>query len=476
MSASQLSGTRAVPANHPVAPPDSDIARFGVEFRAGRRTSEQATREYLARIEQLDGKLGAYQHVAAESALATARAMDALRQAGTDLGPLMGLPIAVKDIFVIDGFPMPRAGSKLDLSDLCGSKQGAFISALRRAGCVILGTTKAVEFCLGITGVSSPLGTPWNPNDMSQQRLPGGSSSGSGVAMAAGLCALAIGSDTGGSVRVPAAFNGVFGLKTTFGLWPTEGAVPLDPRLDSIGLLTRSAVDAAIAYQAINAQLTGHSASESIEPADLASLNLGLPSNYFFESLDADVETAVEQANQMLRGEGVRFDAVAVPEAPEREDYFPVALPASVVSLLGRERFEANRAVIDSVIEKRVASGLGVKASDYLALEALRLRSQISAQARFDGFDAWASPTTASAAPALSDLDDPANAMRLALGMTRNTQPANYLGQCSVSLPLPRGEGELPIGYQLMCPAGEDARVLSLAMAIEAALHKSVTA
>src|SRR5690606_15363541 len=140
----------------------------------------------------------------------------ALLAAGTDLGALMGVPIAIKDIFAIDGFPTPTAGSLMDFSGIAGDRQGPFISALRRSGVVILGTTKAVELCLGITGASAPLGTPWNPWDLDVHRVPGGSSSGSGVACAAGLCAFAIGSDTGGSVRVPAAFNGVFGLKTSF--------------------------------------------------------------------------------------------------------------------------------------------------------------------------------------------------------------------------------------------------------------------
>lgn len=473
MSASRSASVRAIPAGYPPAPADSDIARFGIEFRSGRRTSEQATRDYLARIELLNGKLGAYQHVAADSALATAQAMDALRRAGTDLGPLMGLPIAVKDIFAIDGFPAPRAGSLMDLSDLCGSAQGRFIGALRRAGCVILGTTKAVELCLGIAGASEPLGTPWNPHDMDRHRLPGGSSSGSAVAMAAGLCALAIGSDTGGSVRVPAAFNGVFGLKTTFGLWPAEGVIPLDPRLDSIGLLSRSAADAAIAYRAINAQLSIPQADAAIAPAELSGVRLGLPDSYFFDGLDANVAEAVENANRALRDAGASIDPVSVPEAPEREGYFPVALPASVVSLLGRERFDAGRARMDAVIAKRVASGLDVKASDYLALEARRQRSQASAARRFEGFDAWASPVTVSTPPPLAELEDPASAMRIALGMSRNTQPGNYLGLCGVSLPLPRAEGELPIGYQLMGRAGDDERLLSLAMAVEAALTKT---
>src|SRR5690625_4613031 len=241
----------ALPAD-PIAPLGLD--GFAYRFRRGEITSEAATRAYLARIEALDGKLGSYQHVAAEQALKTAQAMDRLRDAGVDLGPLMGVPVSVKDLLVVEGMPT-TAGSRLDLGDIVGPEEGSFVQALRRAGCVILGKTKMVEFALGITGVSESRGTPWNPWDLKTHRLPGGSSSGAGVAAAAGLCAVAIGSDTGGSVRVPAALNGLFGLKVTFGCWANDASMPLAPHLDTIGLLTPTVRDAAIAFAAINRAL-----------------------------------------------------------------------------------------------------------------------------------------------------------------------------------------------------------------------------
>lgn len=249
------------------------LARFAARFRSGEMTLEKATRAYLARIEALDERLSAYQHVAPEQALATACAMDTLRIAGTDLGPLMGVPASVKDLIVVDGMPT-AAGTKLDVADLVG-REGPSVARLKQGGCVILGKTKTVEFALGITGVSAPCGTPWNPSDAKTQRLPGGSSSGAGVATVAGLCAFAIGSDTGGSVRVPAALGGGFGLKTSVGLWSNAGGFPLAPHLDSIGLLTKSASDAAIAF----AELTGE---PPIRPARLDALRFGEPTSYFF--------------------------------------------------------------------------------------------------------------------------------------------------------------------------------------------------
>jgi aspartyl-tRNA(Asn)/glutamyl-tRNA(Gln) amidotransferase subunit A len=437
------------------------LVGFAQRFRAGEISSEQATRSYLSRIEALDPRLGAFQHVAAEQALETARAMDALFAAGTDLGPLMGVPVAVKDLFVVDGMPT-AAGTKMDIADLVG-EEGPLVKSLRRAGCVILGKTKTVEFALGITGVSRPHGTPVNPWDAQTARLPGGSSSGSAVATAAGLCAFAIGSDTGGSIRVPAAFCGLFGLKTSPGLFSTKGAFPLAPHLDTPGLLTRSAEDAAI----VLAALTG---SPQARPMLTAMLRFGVPREYFFDGLDPIVDAQVSSAMDALVAAGARLEPVSIPEAREREGYFPVVLPACLIATLGRERFLAGRDQMDPVVAKRGSAGLDVTAADYLALEARRTRACQSAGERFLGLDGWISPTAATPPPPVADLENERKAYDLALGMTRNTQPVNYLGLSAVSIPLPQKAGALPVGLQIICPEGADVQALSIAMAIEAVL------
>ena len=212
-------------------PPDplaGGIHDFGHRLRRGELTAARATERYLARIEALDGILGAYEHVAAEQALAQASAIDALLASGTDLGPLMGVPVALKDIFAVDGMPT-TAGSLVDVRDLIG-REGSFVKLLKRAGCVVLGLTRTVEFALGATGMNYTRGTPRNPWDAETFRLASGSSSGSAVAMAAGLCGFTVGSDTGGSVRGPAAFCGVVGLKTTAGPVAARRRVSASPR------------------------------------------------------------------------------------------------------------------------------------------------------------------------------------------------------------------------------------------------------
>ena len=441
---------------------------FAQDFRAGKVTSEEVTKIYLERIKRLDEKLGAYEHVAEESALATAKAMDLLIKSGTDLGPLMGVPVAVKDVFRIAQMPGPFVGSNMKLPEVLGTDEALFVTALRQAGCVLLGQTKAVEVCLGITGHSVPRGTPWNPTDMENHRAPGGSSSGSGVAMGAGLCAFAIGSDSGGSVRVPAAFNGVFGLKTTAGLWPTDGAFPLDPRVDSIGLITRSAKDALLAFKTISKVLFGCGWKPKASGARVNRLNLGVPTNHFFDNINPEIDQAFRLANERLKAQGALFEDIQVPEAPERAGYFPVSMPASLLSIFGKESFLAQKELMDPVIAKRVESGLDSKAYEFLALEDKRSQSRATVEQRFIGYDAWVSPTTADFAPLVSDLEDPDKGMQLALGMTQNTQPSNYLGLCAVSLPLP--VDSLPIGYQLMGAPNTDLKLLEIAVEIEKVL------
>lgn len=443
----------------PKDPLSDGIAAFGRRLRDGKTTSEAATRAYLDRIEIFDPRLGAFQHVAHETALASARALDLLLTSGVDLGPLMGVPVAIKDLFAVAGMPT-TAGSKLDVTDLIGP-EGSFVRKLKRLGCVVLGKTKLVEFAFGITGASSPLGTPRNPYDIKTPRLPGGSSSGSAVAIAAGLCGFAIGSDTGGSVRVPAALCGVFGLKTTHGLWSIDGVFPLAPHLDTIGLLTRNARDAALVYAALCSTTSPH-------PVELKGLRLALPGPYFFRNLDAQVERRIDQAMNRLALAGCALTEVEMPEPSARETYFPLTLAACLVAALGEERIKNGRNEMDPVVARRADAGIEAKAADLLRLEWIRHRLQIIARERMAGIDAWIAPTTTIVPPPIASLDDPTLAMALTLGMTQNSQPANYLDLCATTLPIDGGNA--PVGLQIMCSPRSEPRLLGISCAVENAL------
>ena len=434
------------------------IAGFGDRLRKGEITALAATEAYLARIAALDPRLEAFQHLAPAQALATAKAVDTLLAAGTDLGPLMGVPVGVKDLFAIDGMPV-TAGSKLDVTAIVGP-EGSFVKALKTAGCVILGKTKTVEFAFGTLGTSKPQGTPWNPWDAEHRRIPGGSSSGSAVAVAAGLCGFAIGSDTGGSVRLPATFCGTFGLKTTVGLWPTDGVFPLCTALDSIGPLTRSAADAAIVF----GELMGQPAPTACSPRGM---RLGRPTNYFYDNLDANVEKCMTAALALLEDAGVEIVPVEVPEAGAREEFFPVVLPVDGLTVIGRERYLAERDKIDPIVAIRLDSGLEVKADDYARRCRRREKLAEAAAGWLEGLDGWITPTTAVGPAKVSAFEDPKEGMRLTLAITQDTQPGNYFGLCATTTPIQALGSPLPVALQLLCPADTEERALAMAMAIE---------
>jgi aspartyl-tRNA(Asn)/glutamyl-tRNA(Gln) amidotransferase subunit A len=437
---------------------DITLTEFGCRLRQGALTIEEVTKAYLARIERIDPRLGAYEFIATAPALRQARALDQLLAAGTDLGPLMGVPVAIKDVFAVEGMPT-AAGSRLDVAELVGT-EGTFVQRLKRAGCVILGKTKTVEFAFGAAGINSVRGTPWNPWDPKIHRAPGGSSSGSAVAVAAGLCAFAIGTDTGGSIRLPASFCGVFGLKATAGLWPADGIFPLAPALDSIGLLTRSAADAALAF----ATLAERPLSE---PASFRGRRLGRVTGYLEERLDPLVLRCYETAVDLFRQDGANVVAIEVPEAAEREAIFPTLLPVELLAVLGQERFAAGRDRMDPVVAARIERGLSIAAIEYV--RCLRRHQQLKgiAAQRMKGFDAWIMPSTSLLPMPIAEFTDVKASAQLALNIARNSQPVNLFGQCATSTPIqPPGEA-LPVGLQLVCDAFEEAAVLGLALGLE---------
>jgi aspartyl-tRNA(Asn)/glutamyl-tRNA(Gln) amidotransferase subunit A len=444
---------------------DGGMAGFGVRLRAGAISAESATQAYLQRIASLDNKLKAYEHVAAEAALVQARAIDRLLASGVDLGPLMGVPVSVKDLFKIEGMPV-YAGSTIDVSDVIGN-EGAFIRSLKQAGCVILGTVKTPEFAMGsagLGGVTVLRGTPWNPWDPAVHRAPGVSSSGSAVAVAAGLCAFSIGTDTGGSVRLPSAYCGVFGLKTSSGRFPADGMFPQARNLDSIGPLTRSAADAALVFSA----LTG---TPTISARSPRTLRLGkLDGGYFYADLQPIVGATIERALAALANAGAEIVPASFPEAREAKDRFGRYVNAELISVIGRERFMRERPRMDPIVAPRVAAALDVTGDEYCALEMRRRELGSIAIERMADMDAWVLPTAAMVAPAMRDTDgkDPAELNRLLASRTTHRRVfANVCNLAATSTPVHQLGADLPVGLQIVCRPFAEAEALSIAMAVE---------
>ena len=450
-------------------PPDpiepGGIAGFARRLRTGETTAEAATRAYLERIEVLEPHLDAYECVMAEQALETARAVDRMWAAGTDMGPLMGVPVSVKDLFAIEGTPT-TAGSNLDLADLIGA-EGSFIGALRRAGCVILGKTRMPELAMGSVGgrggVSFLRGQPRNPWDAKTHRAPGASSSGSGIAVAAGLSAFSIGTDTGGSVRGPAAMCGIFGLKTSPGLWPADGMLPQAPALDTIGPMTASAADAALVF----ATLQGIPLPKAQSPGGL---RLGKPTNHYYEELDEPVAACMAAALKALENAGVTIVPIEVPEAAEPKWDFGAYVPANLLAVVGRERFLAERDRMDPLMTPRIADGLEVMADHYIRLEWRRQELKRIAEERMQGLDGWVVPTAGMVAPPVDDIagkDAATLIAEMAARKTHRRMSGNYFGLCATSTPIQRFGSDLPVGLQILCPAGQDDRALSIALTLE---------
>lgn len=436
------------------------ISSFGDNLRAGKISVESTVKYYLERIGQHNKALSAYQCINTDNALKSAQALDLLLASGHDAGPLMGVPIAVKDIITVDGLPVTN-GSLHPTAHLNGD-EGTLIKKLRSLGCVILGKTKTVEFALGATGVNEARGTPHNPWDLETHRLPGGSSSGSAVALAAGLCAFALGTDTGGSIRIPASYNGLFGHKTSMGLWPTDGVFPLSPTLDSIGPLCRTAEDAALIHRVLNEEAV-------IKSKSLAGLRLAKPAPLFFDELDETVATCFDEALSMLVEAGVEVVDLNLPESLERNQVFPPIVGAEILSTLGVEEFTSARSKMDTVTAARAAIGLETSAVDYLLAKRRHRELTDIAAETFKHCDAWVAPTVPMLPMPVADLQDEEKARR-ALLSSRNTQPGNLYGLCACSLPIQQlgvSQSLLPVGFQLMMPSNSDAKLLGLALAIE---------
>jgi aspartyl-tRNA(Asn)/glutamyl-tRNA(Gln) amidotransferase subunit A len=447
------------------APASPGLAAVSTALREGRSSAVDLTQAALARIQALEPRLQAFMHLDPARALAHARAVDGLRRAGVDLGPLMGMPVAVKDLFSVDGMPT-TAGTRLDVQDLV-PPQGSFVDALLRAGCVILGKTRTTELALGGFNLDRP--PPWNPCDSQRPRMTGGSSHGSAVAMAAGLAGFTVGSDTGGSVRWPAALCGVVGYKASRSPWPCDGVFPLSPEMDSLGLFTRSAHDAAL----VHAALERHPLRP---PPSVAALTLAVPTLHYLDELDEPVLRSFEAAVARLRAAGARIVTAEAPEAGEIDEVFRSLVPADLLAFLGRERVTAQFDRLDAVAADRLRVAFDVRADDYVRMLARRRAVQRQVALRTAGIDAWLSPTVPMLPQPIDDFRSVADVAAWNRRATRNTRPGNLFGQCGVSLPIQHldagvseaGAGAaLPVGLQLCAAPGQDAALLGVARAVE---------
>ena len=442
------------------------LAELAQRLRRAETTSEALVDRALANALDPRGEgsrtfVKLYEDSAREAAVRT----DRLRVYGVIPSPLAGIPISIKDLFDVRGEPTP-AGSKVLGNAAPAQHDSIVVARLRAAGAIIVGRTNMTEFAFSGLGINPHYGTPRNPYDRSTGRIPGGSSSGAAVSVSDGMSEVGIGTDTGGSVRIPAALCGLVGFKPTARRVPRDGMLPLSTTLDSIGPIARSVACCAL----VDAIMAGE--LPIVPPAmPIAGLRLGVVRDYVCDGLEAPIATAFERALAILSKAGAHIMEMPFPELSQ--------LPALNRSggFAGAQAYAWHRDLLrgrvaeyDPRVSVRIAAAQGLSAADYIALGRHRANMIARAQLVATPYDALLMPTTAMTAPSIALLEgDDDQYSRANLAMLRNPTTINFLDGCALSVPC-HEPGQAPVGLMIAGMTGDDRRVLQVGQAIEAAL------
>ncbi|MGB3426374.1 MAG: amidase [Castellaniella sp.] len=452
-----------------------DLTRLSLEQLSGGLRRGEWSAADLARCcadnhQRHEPVLQAYKTWNGEGAAVTAGLADQLLARGVDLGPLMGLPVSVKDLYAVRGLPT-FAGS-VEALGAAWEQPGPLMAGLERQLVPVMGKTHTVEFAFGGIGVNAHWGTPRNPWKVAEHRIPGGSSSGAGVSLAQGSAVLALGTDTAGSVRIPASVTGQAGLKLTHGRWPQEGIVPLSPSLDTPGILARSVEDLVFGFRAIEQGL-GRAPAPIIAPEALSGLRLGRVDAFFLDGADPAVVAVYDWAMTQLAAQGASVRGAELPGCNDAYEIFRqggLAAPEFCAFLKAELPGRMDR--LDPVVRLRVEGAESLSSVDYL----LRVRALREAAQRalpvFRTADVLVTPTVAVTPPRLDALQDPEAYRHANMLVLRNTSIANLLGLCAVTLPIGLDAQGLPVGLQLMAAPWAEERLLAAALLIESHLGK----
>ena len=438
------------------------LATLATDLAAGRTSARKLVDECLAKIADKAGE-GArvFVHVDADGAIAAAEAMDKLRKADAAPSAFAGIPVSIKDLFDIKG-QVSRAGSRA-LDDAPPAKADApVVARLRRAGFVVIGRTNMTEFAYSGLGINPHYGTPKNRWQRQVGHVPGGSSSGAAVSITDGMAYGALGTDTGGSCRIPAAYNGIVGYKPTARRIPLDGGVPLSFTLDSYGPIARSVgccatIDAVLADEAI----------APIAPRPVKGMRLAIPTTVMLDDLDPAVAQAFDRALDALSRAGAIIERIAVPEFAEVGTLNAKGGFSAAESWAWHRALIAKKAdVYDPRVISRIRRGEALSAADYVDLLAMRRTMIASFECRVAPYDALIAPTVAITPPVIADLADDAAYGKANLLSLRNCTLVNTIDGCAISLPCHR-EGDAPVGLMLAAAGGSDRRIFELAAGIE---------
>lgn len=443
------------------------ISELAQDLASGRTTSQALVTEALARIDAHRAQGGsAYISVDAEAALQAACASDLARASGYVPSPLAGLPVSIKDLFDVRG-QVTAAGSAVLAQAEPASVDAPVVTRLRAAGAILLGRTNMSEFAFSGLGLNPHYGSPTSP--VAPGRIAGGSSSGAAVSVAEGMAVAGLGTDTGGSLRIPAAFCSLVGFKPSAQRVSATGAFPLATSLDSIGALTASVDDSILLDQILSGERL------DTRPAPLQGLRLAVTRDFVLDGIDATVAVAFERSLQRLADAGAVIRWFDFPELHDLPTINAAGgLTAAEAWYLHQGWLSGEQAAAyDPRVAQRIRRGQALSAADYLKLLAQRQAMIAVARARLGDADAWLLPSVAVVPPELAPLEqDDAHFFATNGLVLRNTSVINFLDGCALGLPCHTGD-ELPVGLSIAALNGQDARVLQIARSIEALLRNT---
>ncbi len=451
------STTNAQPTDSPLADPSlADLCATRLALRQGSSSASAEMQTCLARASSLANE-GVFLRQDADTAFAQA-------DAASPHSPLAGLAVSVKDLFDIQG-QVTAAGSTVLREASPATRDSAAVARLKAAGAALVGRTHMVEFAFSGVGWNPHYGTPANPCDAQTPRIAGGSSSGAAVSVATGAAFIGLGSDTGGSIRIPAALCGIVGFKSTARLVPTEGALPLSFTLDTVCALTRSVRDAIIAHEVLAARTVVRSA------APLRSYRLAVVGTTMQDGLDPTVAQAFERTLQQLRSAGAQIDTLPLRELSELAGINATGgFSAAESYAWHRELLARRRDEYDPRVAARIERGAAMSAADYIRLQQERRAWITRVEARLAGYDAVLSPTVPIVAPSIASIaSDDTEFFRVNALLLRNPSIVNLLDGCAISIPC-HAAGELPVGLMLWNVALRDDTVLNIAAQCETLL------
>src|SRR5712672_3037843 len=442
------------------------VAALADDLANGRSSAGKLVEECLARIADPAGEgQRAFIHDDKQAALEAADAMDRLRKANAAPSPFAGIPVSIKDLFDIKG-QVTRAGSRALEDSAPAEADAPVVARLRRAGFIVIGRTNMTEFAYSGIGINPHFGTPKSAWRRDVGHVPGGSSSGAAVSVVDRMAHGALGTDTGGSCRIPAAYNGIVGFKPTQRRVPLDGGVPLSFTLDSFGPLARSVgccavLDAVLANEPVL----------PLQPRSIKGMRLAVPTTVALDELEDAVAKTFERALETLSRQGALIERIVVPE------FLDVASMGAKGGFAAAESYAWHRYLIvskgnvyDPRVAMRILRGEAISAADYIDLLEMRKSLIARSTVRLAPYDALVLPTTANTPPRIADLADDKAFTAANLLALRNCTLINMIDGCAISLPCHR-EGEVPVGLMLAAAGGSDRRIFELAAAMEAVIR-----